>query len=100
MRYLAIAAATLAVGGALIPAAFSDESTIKLKPGPGADVVEANCAACHSLDYIEMNSPFLDEKGWTNEVTKMVKTFGAQIDEADQQQILAYLIAGYGKPPA
>lgn len=92
-------AALVALGGALAPAAFSQEDAIQLKPGTGADVVEANCAACHSLDYIQMNSPFLDEKGWTNEVNKMVKTFGAPIEEADQQQIIAYLVANYGKPP-
>lgn len=55
--------------------------------------------ACHSLDYILMNSVFLDEKGWTAEVTKMVKTFGAPVEEADQQQIIAYLVESYCKPP-
>lgn len=98
MRKLTVAA-LVALGGALAPAAFSQEDAIRLKPAAGAEMVEANCAACHSLDYIQMNSPFLDEKGWVNEVTKMVKTFGAPIEEADQQQIIAYLVANYGKPP-
>lgn len=82
----------------LVPAIASDEDTIQLKPAPGVEVVQANCGACHSLDYIQMNSTFLDEKGWTAEVTKMVKTFGAPIEEADQQQIIAYLVESYGKP--
>lgn len=29
----------------------------------------------------------------------MVKTFGAPVEEADQQQIIAYLLESYGKPP-
>jgi hypothetical protein len=44
-----------------------------------------------------MNSPFLDEKGWTAEVTKMVKAFGAPVAEEDQARIIAYLVANYGK---
>ena len=75
--------------------AVADESAIKLKPG--GSVVENNCTTCHSPDYIQMNSPFLDEKGWTAEVTKMVKVFGADISEADEKAIIAYLTANYGK---
>jgi mono/diheme cytochrome c family protein len=40
------------------------EEKVKLKEGAGLDKVRANCVACHSLDYIPLNSPFLDEKGW------------------------------------
>ena len=43
---------------------FADESQIQLKKGPGKDLVAANCITCHSLDYIEINSPFLDRSGW------------------------------------
>lgn len=81
---------------ALAGMAVADESAIELKPG--GEVVENNCAACHSLDYLQMNSPFLDEKGWTAEVTKMVKVFGAEISDTDQKAIIAYLAANYGKP--
>ena len=44
-----------------------------------------------------MNSPFLDEKGWRAEVTKVVNSFGAPIEAADQQKIVEYLVAIYGK---
>ena len=44
-------------------AAYAGEEAIKLKDAPGKNVVEANCIACHSLDYPEMNSPILDQKG-------------------------------------
>ena len=38
---------------------------------------------CHSLDYIPMNSVFLDRKGWEGSVNKMVKVMGAPISEQD-----------------
>lgn len=90
----------LIVGSLLIASAapaFADETQIALKPADGHKTVEANCAACHSLDYIQMNSPVQDEKGWTATVTKMVKVMGAPIEEADQKKIIAYLAANYGK---
>ena len=63
---------------------------------PGADKVEANCQACHSLSYIPMNSPFLNAAGWDATVTKMIKAFGAPIDDADAKAIADYLKTNYG----
>jgi cytochrome c5 len=94
---------TSAVSGALLLMALStavvraDESDIVLKPGDGLDVVEGNCSACHSLDFIQMNSPVQDEKGWTETVTKMVHVMGAPITDEDQKQIIKYLSANYSK---
>jgi mono/diheme cytochrome c family protein len=82
---------------AMTSAASADEAALKLKPGPGADEVANNCGACHSLDYPVMNSGFLDAKGWDAEVSKMIKVFGANIDDADAAKIKAYLAAQYGK---
>lgn len=79
--------------------ASADESEIVLKQAPGADVVEGNCAACHSLDMIQMNDPVQDEKGWAETVGKMVRVMGAPISEEDQKQIIAYLAANYSKLP-
>ena len=93
LKGLLLAFATLAFASA----ATAGEDAISLKPGDGLDVVEQNCAACHSLDYIQMNSPFLDQKGWTAEVTKMVKALRAPIAEADQKKIIDYLSANYAK---
>jgi mono/diheme cytochrome c family protein len=78
-------------------AARADESDIVLKQAAGRDTVLNNCGACHSLDYIPMNSPFLDKAGWDAEVTKMIKAFGAPIDDADAKEIATYLTANYGK---
>ncbi len=87
----------IAVVAALIAApAMADEQEIKLKPGPGLDKVEGNCAACHTLAYIPMNSPFLNAAGWNAEVTKMIKAMGAPISDADAKAIADYLAKNYG----
>jgi hypothetical protein len=78
--------------------AWGDESAIKLKEGPGRDLVEKNCVACHSLDYIPMNSPFLDRKGWEASVTKMIKAMGAPVASEDVPGLVDYLVRNYGKP--
>ncbi len=92
MRTFAIAlvAATIA-----LPAA-ADEKPIQLKKGPGLELVESNCAACHSLSYIPMNSPFLKPAQWEAEINKMIKVMGAPISEADAKAIADYLKANYG----
>jgi hypothetical protein len=56
------------------------------------------CAGCHSLDYIPLNSPFMDKEGWTAEVNKMINAYGAPIPQADAAKAIAYLAANYGKP--
>jgi mono/diheme cytochrome c family protein len=78
-------------------AARADETDIALKQAPGHETVLNNCGACHSLDYIQMNSPFLDKTGWDGEVTKMIKMYGAPIDDADAKEIAGYLAANYGQ---
>ena len=55
------------------------------------------CAACHSQDYIPMNSPFLDRKGWEAEVNKMVKAYGAPMEPGEAEKIIDYLATNYGK---
>lgn len=95
---LALAAALLIGTAPLLAAEPEDESAIQLRSGPAQDLVEANCAACHSLDYIVMNSVFLDRKGWQAEVTKMVKVNGAEIADEEQAKIIDYLVEAYGVP--
>jgi sulfite dehydrogenase (cytochrome) subunit B len=74
----------------------AQEKPVELKKAPGLDKVEANCAGCHSLDYIVMNSPYLNAAAWDAEVTKMIKAFGAPIDAADAKTIAEYLARNYG----
>ena len=79
-----------------VTASAGEEQANNLKAAPGVEQVEGNCGACHSLDYIEMNSPFLNAAGWNAEVTKMIKAFGAPIGEADAKVIADYLAQNYG----
>jgi mono/diheme cytochrome c family protein len=79
-----------------VTASAGEEQPINLKAAPGVEQVEGNCGACHSLDYIPTNSPFLDAAGWNAEVTKMIKAFGAPIGEADAKAIADYLAKSYG----
>lgn len=76
--------------------ALAQEEKIKLKNGPDREVVEVNCSACHSLDYIPMNSPFLDRPRWDATIKKMIGPFGAPIDPKDADIILEYLAKNYG----
>ena len=93
MRSIVIAAAAVLLAGT----ALADEQEIKLKPGAGLDKVESNCQACHTLAYIPMNSVYLNAAGWDAEVGKMIKAYGAPIDDADAAAIKAYLTKNYGK---
>ena len=86
-------AAALAAGIVL-----AQERRIDLKDGPGRDKVEANCASCHSLDYIPGNSPFMNRPVWEAEVNKMIKAYGAPISDADAKEIIDYLSKNYGAP--
>lgn len=92
MRVMIVAAAILSFAAP----AVADEKPVRLKQAPGLEKVEANCAACHSLDYIPMNSPFLQAAGWDAEVAKMINTFGAPIDQGDAKIITDYLKSNYG----
>jgi mono/diheme cytochrome c family protein len=89
-----IIAALLATLTATAPSA--EERTIELKRAPGLAKVEGHCGACHSLDYIEMNSPFLSPASCDAEVTKMIKVLGAPIEDTDAKIIADYLKANYG----
>jgi hypothetical protein len=77
-------------------ACAAEESQTVLKPGAGRDTVANNCMTCHSLDYIEMNSPFLDRKGWEGEVSKMITAYKAPVDQAKVPEIVDYLVRYYG----
>jgi mono/diheme cytochrome c family protein len=95
MRIVAFAILGVLAALVAVPAA-ADEPEINLKPGPGLDQVVGNCGACHSLVYIQMNSPFLNAAQWNAEVTKMIKAFGAPISDDDAKAIADYLAKNYG----
>jgi sulfite dehydrogenase (cytochrome) subunit B len=73
------------------------EETAAFKPGPNLEAAQNNCTACHSADYISTQPR--DQKPrkdfWQAEVTKMIKVYGAPIDDADVGKIVDYLAATY-----
>jgi mono/diheme cytochrome c family protein len=73
------------------------DETAAFKPGPNLEVVQNNCTGCHSADYIntQPRGPKFKKDFWQAEVTKMIKLYGAPIDDADVGRIVDYLAATY-----
>jgi mono/diheme cytochrome c family protein len=99
VRALLIAVAGLALGSAeAAPISYTlPDETAAFKPGPNLEVAQNNCTACHSADYIQAQprGPKFKKDFWQAEVTKMIKVYGAPIDEADVGKIVEYLAATY-----
>jgi len=90
-------AALLVVIGLALPSTGSaGEDKIVLKEASGRDQVMANCTMCHSVDYVQMNSPFMKKAAWQATVNKMVKVMGAPIGSEDIPAIVDYLVKNYG----
>jgi mono/diheme cytochrome c family protein len=68
-----------------------------LKPGKNVEAVQNNCTACHSPDYIKIqpHGPAFKASFWQAEVMKMIKVYGAPIDDADVGEIIEYLSENY-----
>ena len=71
--------------------------TAAFRSGPNLEVVQSNCTACHSADYVNIQprGPKFKKDFWQAEVMKMIKVYGAPIDEADIGKIVDYLTATY-----
>ncbi len=65
------------------------------RPGPGVELAQRNCRACHSADYINSQPPKKGQAFWEAEVQKMIKAYHAPIDEADAKAIANYLAEAY-----
>jgi hypothetical protein len=65
-----------------------------LAPGDGSREVDVYCNTCHSPIYITMQPP-LSADAWAAEVTKMRKTFGADIPDEVAQKVTLYLGTHY-----
>ena len=93
---LTVGCGFISAGAAPISYALPDE-TAAFKPGANVDVVTNNCTACHSADYVQTQprGPKFAKDFWQAEVTKMIKVYGAPIDDADVGKIVDYLTANY-----
>lgn len=89
------AAATKGTGhGQLVHITLPDEPA-PVPPGPHVETYQQNCLICHSARYVTMQPKF-PRATWEAEVKKMVGAYGASISEADQREIVEYLVAVRG----
>lgn len=92
----AITAAALMFAAPVLAAEYAlPEDTAVLKPGPNVEVAEANCQACHSVDYILTQPPQKGHDFWAAEVKKMIEVYKAPVDPADAGKITEYLEKTY-----
>ena len=73
------------------------DETAAFAPGPNLETVQNSCTACHSADYVKTQPRNVKSKRdfWLAEVTKMIKVYGAPIDDADVPKIVDYLATTY-----
>jgi len=96
----ALLLAALCLGGTSVAKPLTyrlPEETAAFKPGRNVEVVQGNCGACHSADYIQTQPRGAKFKKdfWQAEVTKMIKVYGAPIEDADIGKIVDYLTDNY-----
>ena len=70
-------------------------SDMLLPAGPGSDVTNNNCLACHSADHM-LNQPPLPKATWEEVVTKMINAYKAPITSKDAAVIVEYLTSTKG----
>ena len=95
---LAAAASLGLVMARAVPVVYKlPDETAAFKSGPNLEVVQNNCTGCHSADYINTQPRNVTSRKdfWQAEVTKMIKSYGAPIDDADIPKIVDYLAATY-----
>lgn len=101
LRILTALAIVTGLGFAAVqaaPVSFTlPDETAAFKAGANLDVVRNNCTACHSADYVKTQprGEKFKKDFWAAEVTKMIKVYGAPIEDADVGKIVDYLTANY-----
>jgi sulfite dehydrogenase (cytochrome) subunit B len=99
LRFALATVAALSLGSAgAAPVSYTlPDETAAFRPGPNLEIVQSNCAACHSADYInsQPRGAKFKKDFWQAEVIKMIKVYGAPIDDADVPKIVEYLAATY-----
>src|SRR5690348_5732301 len=62
---------------------------------PGRDEYLTVCVSCHSPRYVSVQ-PLFAQRQWEEIVDKMVKVYGAQMDQEQRSAIVEYLLATHG----
>lgn len=88
-----VCAALLAAAGLAAPTAYRLPAAEPRIEGTGADadLVNAYCSACHSIDYALTQPPHKGRQFWQDTVTKMINVYGAPIPPEDAGKIVSYL---------
>jgi len=73
--------------------AYATAQDIQLPDGPGKQILEDACTACHSLGGVV--KLHLDKDGWEGLIASMVSN-GAQIDQKDLPVLVDYLVKNFG----
>ncbi len=75
------------------------DETVEFATGPNMEMVQGNCGACHSPDYISTQpAGLIDPRAfWKAEVVKMQRVYGAPVQDADVAGIVDYLVQVYGR---
>src|SRR5215204_601474 len=71
--------------------------TGSFKPGKGAELAQAHCLICHSVEYIATQPP-MARKFWEASLKKMKEKFGAPAPDEALPTLAEYLTAAYGSP--
>ena len=81
---------------------YAAELTIQLPPevhsfkqDTGAEIANAQCLICHSVDYIT-TQPKMPRAFWKAGVQKMQQKYGAPIPDAQVDPVVDYLVKNYG----
>jgi sulfite dehydrogenase len=97
-------AATLLLMGQFVWAESNDTSVVKItlpletgvfKAEPGAALANAQCLACHSIEYVATQPP-MPRPFWAASVKKMREKYSATIPEDLVEPLVSYLTKNYG----
>jgi len=61
----------------------------------GAEIANAQCLICHSVEYVTMQPP-MPRPFWKSSVQKMQQKYGAPIPDAQVEELADYLARNYG----
>jgi sulfite dehydrogenase (cytochrome) subunit B len=87
----------LAYGSAAEVTITLPAETGTFKPGKGAELAQANCLICHSVEYISTQPP-MARKFWEATLKKMKEKFGAPTPDDALPVLAEYLTTTYGVP--
>lgn len=69
--------------------------TGSFKQDLGAEIANAQCLVCHSVEYVSTQPPF-PRAFWKSSVQKMQQKYGATIPEDQVEPLVDYLTRNYG----